>query len=309
MRAIHSRTRGRRYSAFVPDVAPIVVVGGTGRIGSELVRALTRLDARVRIPSRSPTAARRPGTTLASVDVIHADLGSPAEVTRSLAGAERAFLCLPAGLEQVSLETRFINAAAAEGIHVVKLSWNGAAIESRVPFGIWHREIERHLIASGTPFTIIHAATYSQHLFSELVAPQIRAEGVFRSSMGEGAVSFVDVRDIAALSAAVLTGSGHSGKTYTATGPEALSFRDAATILECETGRTVEYVDVPSEEVGRRLLDSGQEAWFAEAIVELYALYRDGAGASVSDDVERVTGRGSRRFRDYAKDSRDIFLS
>jgi uncharacterized protein YbjT (DUF2867 family) len=49
----------------------------------------------------------------------------------------------------------------------------------------------------------------------------------------------VDVRDIAAVAVAVLTGSGHEGKTYAIPGPEALTYADAADKFPTAIGNKV----------------------------------------------------------------------
>jgi uncharacterized protein YbjT (DUF2867 family) len=57
--------------------------------------------------------------------------------------------------------------------------------------------------------------------------------------------SRVDIRYISAVAAKVFAGSGHEGKTYVITGPEALTFQQAAEKLSSGLGRKMQCVDVP----------------------------------------------------------------
>jgi uncharacterized protein YbjT (DUF2867 family) len=77
-------------------------------------------------------------------------------------------------------------------------------------------------------------------------------------------VSPVDVRDIAAVTVAVLTGTEHEGKTYVLTGPESLSYADVAEKFSKALRRKVTYVDVSREAAKKALLDAGAPEWFAE---------------------------------------------
>ena len=55
----------------------------------------------------------------------------------------------------------------------------------------------------------------------------------------------VDVRDNAAVAAAALTRLGHEGRTYTLTGPAALTHAEMAAGLSEATGHPIAFVDVP----------------------------------------------------------------
>jgi uncharacterized protein YbjT (DUF2867 family) len=66
-------------------------------------------------------------------------------------------------------------------------------------------------------------------------------------------VSIVDVRDIAAVAVKALAENGrsydrHIGKIYTITGPEALSYYQAAKILSNTTGKKISYVYLSKED-------------------------------------------------------------
>ena len=92
--------------------------------------------------------------------------------------------------------------------------------------------------------------------------------------MKDGKASFVDARDIAAVAAHALAGSGHEGKSYQITGPEALSFADVARKLAAALKKPVSYVDIPREPLIQAMTGAGMPDWQARAIAELYDSFR-----------------------------------
>ena len=68
--------------------------------------------------------------------------------------------------------------------------------------------------------------------------PTIAAQGKFFAACKDSKVSPIDIRDIAEVAVAVLTGSGHEGKSYVLTGPEALTYYKVAEKLSAAVGRT-----------------------------------------------------------------------
>lgn len=85
----------------------------------------------------------------------------------------------------------------------------------------------------------------------------IASQGKFYAAAGDAKISAVDVRDIAAVAAAVLTGEGHTGKTYNLTGPEALTHRKMAEKLSRALNREIQYVDIPPAAMMDALLTIG----------------------------------------------------
>jgi uncharacterized protein YbjT (DUF2867 family) len=132
-------------------------------------------------------------------------------------------------------------------------------------------------------------------------------QGTMYTAAGEGRVSFVDARDVAAAAVAVLTGDGYEGRTIALTGPEALTFGEAAALIAEETGRPVAHVDIPPEALAAGMTQAGAPEWLAQDIAELQREYADGVGSEVTDDVRALTGREPRTLREFVRDNADSF--
>jgi uncharacterized protein YbjT (DUF2867 family) len=112
--------------------------------------------------------------------------------------------------------------------------------------GRLHRQEEKIIEESGIPFTFLRPGTFVQN-FVNYFGQTIRTQNAFHLPAGDGKVSFIDARDIAAVSVQILTSNNqqHIGKAYAITGQEAISYRQAAEILSKEIGKRISYVDIP----------------------------------------------------------------
>ena len=140
-------------------------------------------------------------------------------------------------------------------------------------------------------------------------ANTIKAQGVFYWPMKDASQSTVDVRDINAVAAKIFTSSGHEGKTYVITGPEALTFQQAAEKLSSVLGRKIQYVDVPISAAAEGLRDSAMPDWNVRAVTDLLAYFATGAAATVTDTVPRLLGRPATSFEQFVKDYRAAFMN
>jgi uncharacterized protein YbjT (DUF2867 family) len=282
----------------------VVVVGATGNIGRHVVAGLAAKGEEVRALTRDAARAREVfGAAATSVDIVQGDLADADGLERLVAGADRAFLATTGTPEQPALELGFLRAAAAQGVeHVVKISVLGPALDHVVPFARWHAEIERDL-PGGLATTILRPSWFAENFFGS--APTI-ATGAIYGSAGDGRVGFVDSRDTAAVVVAALTGALPVGD-YAVTGPDALTFAEAAAAIGQGLGREVSYVDLTDEQFHAALLSAGLPADIADAVVAINQNARRGALSEVSDVVRRATGAAPRSLEQWAADNRAAF--
>jgi uncharacterized protein YbjT (DUF2867 family) len=139
----------------------------------------------------------------------------------------------------------------------------------------------------------------------------IKSNNAFYFPREDAKVSFVDVRDIAAVAVKILTDDDgnddrHEGKAYTITGPEALSYYQVAEILSNATGRKIGYVNVSDKEARRAMKDMGWDDSRINNSLEVSDYFRKGYGSQVSSAVEEVTGRKPITFAQFAKDYAEV---
>lgn len=281
----------------------IVVTGATGNVGEELIRLLSDRQAKVRALSRHPPKDE----TVRGIEWVEADLGDAQALPDIFADADRVFLLTGNVGNMVRLQKNVIAAATEAGVeHVVKVSALGASDHSKSVIGVWHYNVERVLRESNLSWTILRPHVFMQNLLDQ--RESIRSEGKVYSPSGDAAIPMIDTRDIAAVAAAALTDTGHEGKRYTLTGPEALSYGEATKILADALGKPLTYVPESEEAAFSRLHRAGQPPWLIGAQLALAEYQRRGGGTDIiTDSVEKVTGRPARSFRDFAIDFADAF--
>ena len=274
----------------------ILITGASGNVGREVVKQALAVGLKVRATFRSPAeAARAP----AGLEGVVMDFSKPETIRPALEGIEKIFLVGPPVPDLPSLEATLVNEVRAVGQkHVVKLSALGGR-ESI--FSSLHRDSEEHIEASGLPYTFLRPNGFMQNLVNYNAAT-INAQSAFYGCQGGGAVSVVDIRDIAAVAVIVLAATGHEGKSYALTGPEPLTNDEIAEKLSQVAGREIKYIDLPPAEFKKALLNAGAPNWSADALLDLQRLYREGKASKVTDDIVRLTGRMPITFNQFAGD-------
>ncbi len=142
--------------------APVVVTGGTGELGRQVVRQLGSAGRVVRVVSRRP----RPAADRGPYDWAAAELMTGDGLRDALAGAATVVHC--AGRyrpkEDVAAVRTLLDAARSAGIeHLVAVSIVGI---DRIPFPYYRGkvEIEEAIVASGVLYTILRTTQFHELL-------------------------------------------------------------------------------------------------------------------------------------------------
>lgn len=289
----------------VRPLSTVLVTGATGQVGGavleELVRRGVHARAMVRTDDRSDALAAR------GVDAIVGDLERPETLPGALAGVGRAFLMSRDDPRQPEMEGALVEAAVRAGVEgIVKLSACGAAPDSPVALMRRHAQAERTLEGSALGYTILRPQLYMQNFLR--FGPSVAAEGSFAAPMGDRRFALVDVRDVARVAAAALVEDEHEGATYVVTGPEALSYGDAAEAIGTAIGKEVVYEPAEPQAFRDQLVaERGLLQWRAEELAFIASAYGGGVGEVVTGVVRRVGGEPPRTFAEFAKEHADHF--
>lgn len=277
----------------------ILITGATGNIGTELVKRLSGSGRSVRAFVRSRTQAQT--IDLPGIELVEGDFAEPKTFMPALESVDCLFLLIPSSSEVEQQQRNFVDAAKRSRVkHIVKLSQLGADEKAPGRFQRYHGAVEKYILKSDIPYTFLRPNLFMQGLLN--FRSTISSQGAFYAPAGNAKVSVVDVRDIASLAARVLTESGHEGKTYDITGPQALTHAEMADQLSKAAGKPIKYVDVPPDAMRQALLGSGMPEWQADGLVEDYDHYRRGEAGVVTQTVRDVTGSEATSFSKFAKD-------
>ncbi|MFF2363414.1 NmrA family transcriptional regulator [Streptomyces sp. NPDC058122] len=260
----------------------VLVTGATGRTGSRVARAARAAGLTVRAASRGTGFDWEDASTWAG----------------ALRGADAAYLAYPTDVGSPAA-TKAVGALAREAVELgarrlVLLSSRG---EDRAG------PTEEALRTSGADWTIVRASWFSQN-FSEgpLVEGLRQGELVFPA--GEVREPFIDVRDIADVVVAALTGGErYTGRELSITGPRLLTFREAVAEIARATGEELVYTPVTARQYGDTLAGFGVPAEEAGFLVDLFESLLDGRNAHLTDGVRTILGRAPRDFGDFAREA------
>ena len=283
----------------------ILVTGATGLNGRELLRLLSARGVGVRALVRNPARAESIAA-LPHVEIVQGDMARPETLVAALRGVDRAMLISSSDPMMLEVQSNFIEAAKKAGVqHVVKLSGIMPELDSAFRFARMHGKIEQRLEASGMAFTHLRAGEFMPAYFRQV--PNITAKGAMFLPMEDARIASIDVGDIAEIAASVLTGSGHEGRIYPLTGPQALTMTEVAAKLSAATGKTVRYVNVRPEAARQAQLAAGMRPYLADALFELFAERRNGKEAKVWPDAAALLGRPPTSFDEFVGRNAAVF--
>jgi uncharacterized protein YbjT (DUF2867 family) len=281
----------------------VLVTGGTGAVGSELLRLLSQAGVATRALTRNPQKA----PTLPGITWVAGDLARPETLTPAFEGAQKLFLLTSYYEDMVTLQHNAIAAARAAGVtHVVKVSAFAASDHSRAPIGRWHYQVEKELEESGLGWTILRPHHFMQNLLAQ--AEYIVKDGVVYSASGDGKIPYIDPRDIAAVAFVTLTQPGHLGKKYVLTGGEAISYRQAAEIIGTTIGKAVRFVDESPDQARARRVREGLPPAVIESALAISAYQRAGGKTvTITNTIADLTGRPPRTVGEFVREHAAAF--
>ena len=259
----------------------MLVLGGTGKVGSRVAARLDELGVATRIGSR---AGRPPF-----------DWNEPSTWPDAVAGVSSVFvsyhpdLAFPGAADAIGA---FTELAVANGVErFVLLSGRGEPEAARS---------ERAMTTWAPQWTVLRSSWFAQN-FSEhfLLGPVL--DGVIALPAGDVVEPFLDIDDLAAVAVVALTEPGHLDRVYELTGPELLSFADVANIISRTSGRSIQYMSVSASDYITAATQAGLAPDEAGAMADLFTTVLDGRNANLTTDVEVVLGRPASNFEDYAR--------
>lgn len=241
--------------ATLPADAVVAVVGGTGRLGREIVGQLLAAGHRVVVVTRDP--ARASDLAAAGVDVRAGDLTTPASLRAACLGVDVVIASAHAMLgrgryrsEQVDGQGHraLIDAARAAGVRLfIYTSVMGASPDHPVDFWRTKFHIEEYLKASGLPWIILRPAAFIEMHAHELIGKDILAGGTATIlGAGDRPMNFVAVRDVARLALIAVTTPGLQGRVVDIGGPENLTQNQVASIYARVSGRELKLRHLPA---------------------------------------------------------------
>ncbi len=235
----------------------ILVAGGTGRLGTLVVRGLLDRGRPVRVLTRDPARAR--GLAEAGADVVTGDVRVPHSLGRALTDVDVAVSAVhgfagPGRVTPGSVDRdgnrNLVAAARDAGAAVVLLSVVGAAADHPVELFRMKAAAEQQLRRSGVAWTIVRSTAFAE-LYLDLLMRSAGSDGrpvVF--GRGTNPVNFVSVRDVAGVVVRAVVDPQLRGQVVEVGGAQNLTLNELAALAQQAHGAR----DRPPRHVPRLVL-------------------------------------------------------
>jgi uncharacterized protein YbjT (DUF2867 family) len=280
----------------------VLVIGATGEVGSELVKALLQRGADVRAFTRKQ---RKPGTFPGAVEVALGDLSDPVSVAEAMKNVDKLFLLIGGENIPVELTQALIACGLAKkaGLkHVTYASIYRADQFLDVPHFANKYAVEEAIRVGGMPYTILRPAYFAQNELR--LKSELTGLGVYPIPVGNEGLAVVDIRDLAEAAAISLTEEGHNGKMYDLVSSEMLRGPDAAATWSKLLRREIAYAGhADFDGFEAQLREKGNPSWLAYDLRTMYQGFVERGFTNTEDQAARfaaLLGHQPRTYSSYA---------
>jgi uncharacterized protein YbjT (DUF2867 family) len=230
----------------------ILLAGGSGRLGTLIVRRLEARGLAVRVLTRD--RGRTAHFEHSQVEVVQGDVRDGRTLDAAMAGVSTVVSAIhgfgdignvsPASVDRDG-NRRLIDAAAAANAGIVLMSIVGASAQHPIELFRMKYVAEEYLRASGAPWTIVRATAFAEFWLDLLDQTATTSGRPVIFGRGGNPINFVSVSDVAALVERVLVDPSTRGATFEIGGPQNLSFNELAAGLQRASKRTATARHVP----------------------------------------------------------------
>jgi uncharacterized protein YbjT (DUF2867 family) len=279
----------------------ILVIGGTGTVGSQVVRELLARKAVVQVLTRSEDKAK--GLPAGAQGVV-GDLLDPGTVRSVFKGVDGVFMLIAVSTTETHEGLMALNGMRMAGVkRLTYMSVHNLEQALHLPHFGSKLPIENVLKTSGIPYTILRPNNFFQndYLFKDAMLKY----NIYPQPIGDLGLSRVDVRDIAEAAAIALTTPGHEGQTYSVVGPQVHTGKSTAEVWSRALGKPIAYGGNDLDEWERQSLQF-LPAWMVFDFRLMYAFFQDKGLKATQADMERQTkllGHAPRNFEDFAAET------
>ncbi len=286
-----------------------LITGATGQVGQAVVRTLTDdPNIRVRAAVRNLDKAKR--SAKMDAELVHFDYDESTSYAPALEGVERLLLLTGYSVAMLKHSKGIIDQARKSEVqHIVHIGAHSPDDTDNEHHG-WHQFIERYIESSGLGYTHLRPGAFMQTVVALAGDGLHENPGRLVHYIGNGAMSWVDVGDLAAVAAAVLRHpNAHLGQTYPMFG-DTKSVGQIAETLSRTLGRSFIYDARPVAELATALEQAGFEPTYAASVIEEVRGVANGTLPPYlegRDTIERITGKPATTWTDFARNYPHLF--
>lgn len=229
----------------------ITVAGGSGRLGTLVVRRLGAAGLHVRVLTREPARAAH---LTDDAEIVVADVRNPDRLALAVEGSATVVSAVhgflgsrgesPATVDDAG-NRALADAAAHAGAEVVLVSVVGAAEDSPFELFVAKYAAEQHLRGLGVPWTIVRSPAFVETWVEVLRETATRSGRPVVFGHGDNPVGFVGVAQVADAVVAAVRDPGQRGRVVEVVAAENLTLNELASRVATTDGRPLPPRHVP----------------------------------------------------------------
>lgn len=278
----------------------ILVTGAAGKTGRAILKALQAKGSPVRALVHRPEQVHAIAG-LGPQQVVVGDLRDLATMDDATRGVQAVYhICPNMSPDELAIGRVVTSAARAAGVEQFVYHSVLHPQTEAMPHHWQKLRVEELLFETGLPCTILQPAAYMQNIMAYW--PRIVEEGVYAVPYAvDTKLGMVDLVDVAAAAAIVLTEPGHTGATYELAGSEALTPAQVAAILEEQVGRSVRAQAVPLDAWERGARASGLGDYQVDTLLQMFRYYERNGFWGNPHVLGWLTGHPPASFEDFVR--------
>jgi uncharacterized protein YbjT (DUF2867 family) len=236
----------------------ILISGATGKQGGAVIRALVGKGFRLRAMTRKPESAAALALAAAGMELVRGDLDDAASLKAALSGAWGTLAVQntwEAGVEKEEEQgKRFATIAREVGVqHFVYQSVGSAHRKTGIPHFDNKARVEDTVRGLNFPSHVIIRPVF---FMENLLTPWfLNGDKVYAAMKPTTVLQMIAVPDIGQYGARAFTDAAKLNRREIDIAGDAVTIPQAAAVLAKALGRTIEFVQIPIEEVRKNSVD------------------------------------------------------
>jgi NAD(P)H dehydrogenase (quinone) len=270
----------------------IVVTGATGQLGRLVIASLLKKTPASGIVAAVRNVEKAKDIAALGVQVRQADYSQPASWDAALKGADKVLLISSSEIGQRAQQHKaVIDAAKRTGVKLLAYTSVLRADTSILGLAAEHRETEAAIRASGVPFVLLRNGWYTENYAMGI--PTALSLGAVYGCAGDGRISGAARADYAEAAAVALTKEGQAGKVYELAGDVGFTLSEFAAEISRQSGKAINYVNLPEAEYKKALLGAGLPEFLAELLANSDTGVSKGALFDEGKQLSKLIGRAT----------------
>lgn len=279
----------------------VLITGATGQVGQAIMQAAIQ-NSSIRVRAAVRNLEKADSLTQMGAELVYFDYDKPETYAAALAGVKRLLLLTGYNVSMLKHSKWMIDQAHKAGVqHIVHIGAHSPDDTDNEHHG-WHQFIERYIEWTGLGYTHLRPGAFMQTVVTLAGDGLHENPGRLTHYIGTGAMSWIDVSDLATIAVTVLSNpEAHTAQTYPMFG-DTKSISEIAATLTQALGRQFVYDARSVTELEAALQQAEFEPTYAASVIEevkgvadgTILPYREGV-----DTIERITGKPATTWLDF----------